>query len=105
MLCKRVTRFLIDVDGDAEILRESGGYGSQSEVLEDAFRALLKENPGLRVEFAVEKYKSGPVSLNRAAEIAGKSSEEFKEILEDRGIKRDIGFLSEEERETRLNEL
>jgi len=96
---------LIDVDEDAEILRESGGYGSRSEVLEDAFRALLNENPGLRVEFAVKKYKSGSISLNRAAEVAGKSSEEFKDILEDRGIKRDIGFLSKGERESRLNEL
>jgi predicted HTH domain antitoxin len=93
---------MIDVDEDAEILRESGDYNSRNEVLEEAFRTLLNENPGLRVEFAVEKYKSGWVSLNKAAEIAGKTTEEFKETLASRGIKRDVEFLSLEER---LNEL
>ncbi|MFA1610049.1 UPF0175 family protein [Halobellus rubicundus] len=93
------------MDEDAEILRESGGFSSRNEVVEEAFRALLKENPELRIEFAVEKYRSGSVSLNRAAEIAGKSTEEFKEILKNRGIERSIGFLSEEDREQRLNEM
>lgn len=45
------------------------------------------------------------MSLNRAAEIARYSPEEFKELLRERGIGRDIGFLDEDERDERLDGL
>lgn len=96
---------MIDVEEDMELLRETGRFGSEEEVLEEAFRALLKERPELRVELAVERYKSGDVSLNRAIEIANSSPEEFKEILAERGIVREAGFLSDEERESSLSKL
>jgi len=86
---------MLEVEEDMEFLQRSGRFGSDEEVLAEAFRALLRERPELRVDLAVEKYKTGDVSLNRAAEIAGTSAEEFKEILSDRGISRDLGFLSD----------
>jgi len=49
---------------DLKGLREAGGFSSRDELLEEVFRTLLKENPEFRVEFAVEKYRSGSVSLN-----------------------------------------
>lgn len=96
---------LSDVDRDIEILRRTGRFGSEEEFLEAALRALLEKNPKLRIDLAVGKYESGDVSLNRAAEIAGLSPEEFKETLDDRGTSRSPGFLSEDERQERLEGL
>jgi len=96
---------LFDVKKDIEALRAAGSYSSEEEFLEDAFRALLSKRPELRVELAVTKYRNETISLNRAAEIAGSSPEEFKEILSERGISRNPGFLSEENREEKLRDL
>ena len=86
-------------------LREAGAFASREAVLKEAVRALLETRPELRTELAVTKYTAGDVSLNRAAEIAGVSPDEFKEILRSRGIDRDAGFLSEEERAEKLERL
>lgn len=96
---------MIDIKENIELLRRSGRFKSEEEFLEEAFRALLDKRPELRIELALERYKTGDVSLNRAAEIAGHSPEEFKELLRERGISRDIGFLDEEERNKRLEGL
>lgn len=96
---------MIDFEEDMEILRKSGDFGSREEFLEETFRAFLKENPELRVKLAVEKYRSGSVSLNRAAEIAGLSTEEFKDKLAEHGVERKPGFLSEDERDEELSKL
>ncbi len=61
---------LIDFEEDVEILRKSGDFSSREGFLEETFRAFLKEHPELRVKLAVEKYRSGSVTLNRAAEVA-----------------------------------
>lgn len=62
-------------------------YTSKEEVISDALRALLVEKPGLKIEIAVDLYKTGKVSLWKAADIAGKSLEEFKDLLATRSIK------------------
>lgn len=43
------------------------------------------------------------ISLNRAAELAGVSPEEFKDLFEDAGVPRALGFLSEERYEIELS--
>ncbi len=96
---------MLDVQENIELLRRSGRFDTEEEFLEEAFRALLEKRPELRIELAVEQFKTGDVTLNRAAEISGYSPEEFKDVLRDRGIDRDIGFLDEDEREDRLNSL
>lgn len=96
---------MIDVKENIELLRRSGRFSSEEEFLEEAFRALLDKRPELRTELAIEQYKTGDVSLNRAAEIAGKSPEQFKELLRERGISRDVGFLDDEDRDERLDGL
>lgn len=96
---------MIDIKENIELLQRTGRFSSEEELLEEAVRALMEKRPELRVDLAIEQYKTGNVSLNRAAETAGYSPEEFREILRDRGISRDIGFLSEEEREERLEDL
>lgn len=96
---------MIDVEESIDILRRKGRFSSREEFLDEAVRSFLRENPDLRIELAVEQFQSESVSLNRAAEIAGVSSEEFKDILSDRGIEREASFLSDEEREDRLGKL
>lgn len=62
-------------------------YNSVDNLIEDAFRALLNLKPGLKVEVAIELYFREEISLSRAAEIAGRDIEDFKEILKVRGLK------------------
>src|SRR6056297_3280570 len=94
-----------NVRENIELLRRTGRFASEEEFLEEAFRALLDKRPEFRTELAVEQYKTGDVSLNRAAEIGGHSPEEFKELLRERGISRDIGFLDDEDRDELLDGL
>jgi predicted HTH domain antitoxin len=82
----------VSVAEDVAILKRIA-YSSEKEFMEDALRALLEKEPKLRVELAVVKFVLGKVSLNKAAEIAGLTSEEFKAILKSRGIKRNASFL------------
>lgn len=90
---------------DLDTLVTLGGYESRDAVLDDALRELLRRRPELRVELAVEKYRTDRVSLNRAAELAGLSAEEFKSELADRGITREAGFLDDTERTRELDTL
>lgn len=78
---------------------------SEEELEKEAYRALLRERPELRISLAVEEYRKGEVTLNRAAEIAGVTTEEMKEILNKRGVKIRRGFISEEERSEKAKEL
>jgi predicted HTH domain antitoxin len=96
---------MIDVEDRIDILREKGNFSSREAFLDEALQSFLREHPELRVELAVEQFKVGTISINRAAEIAGRSPEEFKRVLADRGVNRDPGFLSEDDRSDRLNTL
>jgi hypothetical protein len=80
---------------DVDVIKEgiegmirAGYYRDREALLYEAFRTMIEVNPSLRSEVAVELYKSGKISLGRAAEIAGVSAEGFKNLLEMRGIKR-----------------
>jgi len=96
---------MVDVMEDIDLLREAGAFASREAVLEEAVRALLETRPELRTELAIKKYTAGEVSLNRAAEFAGVSPEEFKNLLRSRGVDRDAGFLSAEDRTENLEQL
>jgi predicted HTH domain antitoxin len=71
-------------------------YRSKEDIITDAIRALFESKPQLKVEIAVDLYKNEEVSLWRAADIAGMTMEEFKEILSGRGIKIEVGGSKEE---------
>ena len=71
-------------------------YRSKKDVITDAIRALLESKPQLKVEIAVGLYKNEEVSLWKAADMAGMTLEEFKEILSNRGIKIEVGGSKEE---------
>lgn len=96
---------MAEISEDVEILRRAGSFGSRDEFLREALKALLEKRPELRVELGVAKYREGEATLNRAAEISGLSSEEFKEVLKSRGVRRDVDIVSEESREEILKDL
>jgi len=74
------------VEMEIDALVDSGYYSSKSDVAKDAFRTLFETKTNLRIASAVELYRSGKISLGRAAEIASVTIEEFKNILESWGI-------------------
>jgi predicted HTH domain antitoxin len=79
-------------------------YKGKGALLEDALRALLNLNPGLKVEIGVELYLKEEISLSKAAEIAGMDIESFKDVLKARGLKLSsyIGSKSDIEKGLRL---
>lgn len=91
---KNMTESLIHEGID--VLVKSRYFGSKDELLDEAVRTLLEVKPALKAEIAVELYKKGSISLSRASEIAGVSTEGFKEILASRGIVRVVKAPSRE---------
>lgn len=79
-----------------DILSKPRYFGSKEKLLDEAVRTLLEIKPALKTEIAVELYKKSTISLSRASEIAGVSTEGFKEILASRGIVRVVKAPSRE---------
>lgn len=86
-------------------LLTNAGYFTEEELKREAFRALLRERPELRISLAVERYKQGDITLNRGAELAGVTTEEFKRKLANQGVRIRRGSLSEDERDERARDL
>lgn len=93
------------IEEEMNLLTEKG-YMTEGELKREAYRALLRERKELRVSIAIERYKKEEdITLNRAAEIAGITTEEMKHILHERGITIRRGFTTTEEREEKAGEL
>lgn len=90
------------IDEEVSALISSGVYKNKTDLFIDAFRALVVLKPHLRVRSAVELYKNKNVSFSRAAEIAGVNMEEFKDILENSGVKRVVEPPSNDELEREI---
>jgi predicted HTH domain antitoxin len=80
-----------------EILVRIGRYPSRKELIEDAFRALLRAKPELKRDVAIELYRKNEVSMSRASEICGLSIEDFKELLREKDIKTSVPSIPVEE--------
>jgi len=72
---------------EVDALVRTGVYRDRDEVLQDALNTFFATKSNLRLEIAIELFKSDEVSLLRASEIAGINFYLFKNILLDRGIK------------------
>jgi len=77
----------INYDQEIDALVRTGVYRDRGEVIQDALNTFLALKSNLRLEIAIELFKSDEVSLLRASEIAGINFYIFKKILNDRGIK------------------
>jgi predicted HTH domain antitoxin len=80
-----------------EILVRIGRYAGKKELMEDAFRTLLRTKPELKRDVAIELYRKSEVSLSRASEICGLNIEDLKELLKERGIEIPVPRISAEE--------
>ncbi|MEW6378883.1 MAG: UPF0175 family protein [bacterium] len=80
-----------------EILVRIGRYPGRKELIEDAFRALLRAKPELRRDLAIELYRTNKVSMSRASEICGLNREDFKELLRENGIQISVPSIPAEE--------
>ena len=61
-------------------------YKSSDAVIQDALRHLLRNRPNLRNQLAVYRYQHDALSLAKAAELAGVSWWQMRDILLEQGI-------------------
>jgi len=85
------------LDDQINGLIEAGYYPNRSELMMDALRYLFSKRQDLRLASAIELYQEGKVTLSRATEMAGMISEEFKDVLVEKGLKIRVESLSDEE--------
>lgn len=80
----------------------AGYYSNESDIVKDAMISLFETNRELNLKASIELYKKGEISLRKAAEIAGMTSIEFKDILAKKGFLRRIEARSTEEMDEKL---
>lgn len=78
-------------------LLEAKLYDSKEELLNDAIRHLFIYKPDLKLRLAIYKYKSGKLSLAKAALLAGLTWMEMKEVLIEKGVQPMLGAQSIDE--------
>lgn len=77
----------VNYNQEIDALVRTGVYRDRDEVIQNALNTFLALKSNLRLEIAIELFKSDEVSILRASEIAGINFLIFKNILIDRGIK------------------
>ncbi|HXH12590.1 MAG TPA: UPF0175 family protein [Alphaproteobacteria bacterium] len=85
------------------VLSEEGSVDPKH-VHEEALRLYVNIHPTLRLDGAVALWRKGRVSLAKAAEIAGLTVPEFKEVIAARGILRETEGKSSAEMDAKLRE-
>lgn len=80
-------------------------YESEEDVIQDALRYLLRNRPDLRLELALHRYQHEPISLAKAAHLAGISWAQMREILLQRGIQPRLGPETQAEAEAEVQAL
>jgi predicted HTH domain antitoxin len=68
----------------------AGLFRNEKEALRDAVNTWFAVKPNLRMEVAIELFKEGAVTLDRAAEIAGLNRWAFHDLLRQRRVKVEI---------------
>jgi predicted HTH domain antitoxin len=66
-------------------------YHNEEAVIQDAIRHLLRARPELRIDMAVYRYRNDNISLAKAAELAGVSGAQIREILLEKGLTPRLG--------------
>ena len=85
------------IENEINALVKGGYFRSKDSFIEESVKYMLVSRGDLKINAAVEMYRSGDVSLTRAAEVAGMSIFEFKEVLKTRGITMVVEAPSKEE--------
>ena len=90
---------------EARDLVEARLYSSEEEVIRDALRHLLRARPDARIGLAVYRYESEGLSLAKAADLAGVSWAQMREILLEKGVQPRLGPATLEEAEDEVRTL
>ncbi len=85
------------IEMEMKALVRDGHYANFNEAINDALRTLLNVRPELKTSAVIELYKEGEISIGKAAEMVGVSTIEFKDILVNWGIRREVGPRSKKE--------
>ena len=93
------------IETEIKALVRGGYFNSKDSFIEEAVKYMLSSRGDLKINAAVEMYNSNDVSLGRAAELAGLSIFEFKEILKARGIKIVVEAPSREETDQQIRQM
>ena len=72
-------------------------YTSEQDVLEEAVHYLLRARPELRIQLALHRFQTDPISLGKAAEIAGITWDAMRDLLVERGIPPRLGPATHDE--------
>ncbi|MBC8183141.1 UPF0175 family protein [candidate division KSB1 bacterium] len=83
----------------------AGLFESREQALQEAITTWLAVKPNIRLESAIELFKGGEVTLDKAAEIAGLNRWVFQDILIQRNIKIVIEADSKEKLEEKVKEI
>ena len=68
----------------------AGIFRDEDEALREALSTWLAVKPNVRLEVAIELFREGTVTLNRAAEIAGLNRGQFQDLLTQRDLKLEV---------------
>ena len=68
----------------------AGMFRNEDEALREALSTWFAVKPHVRLEVAIELFREGTVTLNRAAEIAGPNRWQFQYVLAQRGVKLEV---------------
>lgn len=93
------------IENEINALVKGGYFRSKDSFIEESVKYMLVSRGDLKINAAVEMYRSGDVSLARAAEVAGMSIFEFKEVLKTRGITMVVEAPSKEEIDTQIKRM
>jgi len=93
------------MEDEISALISLGYYRNEEELLKDAIRTLFNTRAELKVVSAIEMYTKGKVSLSKAAEIAGITTIEFKDVLADRGVVRKTEGKKAEEMDEKIKRI
>jgi predicted HTH domain antitoxin len=80
-------------------------YESEDEVIRDALRHLLRARPEARIQLAVHRYQTEELSLAKAADLAGVSWAQMRDILREKGVALKLGPETMEEAEKEVGAL
>lgn len=94
---------ILEMEIDALVKR--GYYDNKSEIFREALRNLFASNQTLRISAVVELYQDGRISLGKAAEMAGLSIEEMKEVLASQNVTIERGPADVQEMEEQVEQL
>jgi predicted HTH domain antitoxin len=92
------------VDQQFEAVVRAGVFRDRQHGMQEALQTLFTVRPQLRTEAAVELFRSGEISLLRAAEMAGLDFESFRLLLRDRAIPFEVESQSSAEMDQALHD-